>query len=85
MDTDKRGGHGILESPQARAVVMVTSLWKLGGDIKGKGPQELVEEQTAGDLSPGMLVGTAHVHLASVPCLPIKIKEIDFLLFASED
>lgn len=56
-----------------------------GGDIKGKGPQELVEKQTAGDLSPGMLLGTAHVHLASVPRLPIKIKEIDFLLFASED
>lgn len=56
-----------------------------GGDTKGKGPQELAQEQAFGDLFPGMLLGTARVHLASVPRLPIKIKEIDFLLFASED
>lgn len=71
--------------PQAWGVMMATSVWKLEETKKGKGPQELAQEQTVGDLSPGILLGTAHVHLASVPHLPIKIKEIDFLLFASED
>lgn len=52
---------------------------------KEEGQQGVAQEQTVGDLSPGMLLGTARVRLASVPHLPIKIKEIDFLLFASED
>lgn len=39
------------------------------GGTTGAGPG------TVGDLPPGMLLGTAYVHLASVPPLPIKIKK----------
>lgn len=42
------------------------------GGTTGAGPG------TVGDLPPGMLLGTAYVHLASVPPLPIKIKKLIF-------
>ena len=61
--------------PQRSQWQRLSGSWKRQ---RGEGPQELVQEQTVGDLSPGMLLGTAYVHLASVPPLPIKIKKLIF-------
>lgn len=47
-------------------------------EAEGEGPEEPVLEQTVGDLSLGMLLGSACVHLASDPPLPIKIKKLIF-------
>lgn len=54
--------------------------WQEARRQRGEGPEEPVLEQTVGDLSLGMLLGSACVHLASDPPLPIKIKLIFFCL-----
>lgn len=47
-----------------------------GGGREGLG--QPVQEWRAGDLSPGMFLGTARVHLALVPPLSIEIKKLIF-------
>ena len=48
------------------------------GAGRKEGLEEPVQEQRVGDLSPGMLLDTAHVRLALVPPLPIEIKKLIF-------